>query len=274
MSRLCRCRRPRGFGLALASAIAAFVLLPSTPAGAWDSDSWMNPTRPTHTLMTRWAVDRLQEAHPEVGTFRAQLIEGSNVEVHELPIECERYGLDMNVLRETRYVGTNAGCEHPELIWEDSLKAHEEGNDELAFFLLGVLLHQIQDMGVPSHAHDIYHQGNATEFDNFEFMALWNWGPDFENIGKEKPGLDDPSGYYGFSKTWTLEDAPNYAGRDGFSKTWTFASREERALLRGRQGSCCYLTKWTIESALDAFAQGCEGEGEAEGAEEGDDEPE
>jgi hypothetical protein len=133
--------------LALAAAMLVGVLLSPRPAGAWDSESWLNPTRPTHTLMTRWAVEQLQESRPQVGEFRDQLIEGSNVEVHELPIKCERYGVDTNAKRGTRYVGTNAGCKHPELIWEDSMKAHEEGDDKLAFFLLGVLLHQIQDMG-------------------------------------------------------------------------------------------------------------------------------
>jgi hypothetical protein len=231
------------------------LLLPATPACGWDSESWKNPTRPTHTLMTEWAVKQLAKDYPEAEQFRKQLVAGANVEVHELPIACKQYGLDMNVNRESRYVGTNAGCKHPELIWEDSLKAHGEGNHELAYFLLGVLLHQVQDMGVPAHAYDIYHQGNATEFDNLEFMGLWNWKPDTENISKQDPCFKDPSAYYQFSRAWTREEAPGYASRDQFPKTWTFASRKERELLRRRQGGCCHVTKWALKSALDAFAR-------------------
>jgi hypothetical protein len=96
-------------------------------------------------------------------------------------------------------------------------------------------------------------------------MGLWNWKPDVENISKKKPCLADPSGYYEFSRQWTREDAPDYTSRDGFSKTWTFASRRERALLSRRQGSCCHLTRWTLETALDAFAGGREESAEGAG---------
>lgn len=226
---------------------------PCEPAGAWDSASWKNPTRPTHSLITKAAIESLQADYPELSEYSEQLIDGANVEIHELKIKCTNYGVDFNKRRAERYIGTNAGCERPDLIWEDSLEAYQNGNTELAYFTLGVLLHQIQDMCVPAHANGIYHQGNMTEFDNFEYMALWNWKPNIDDIEKEDPVFDNPWDYYEFAQAWCQEDAPDYNDRDSFSKTWTFASEDERWLLSIRQGAAIYVTIWAMEAAVVAF---------------------
>ena len=236
---------------------AMAALLRVYPAAAWDSAGW-NPTHPTHTYLTEYAIKELKGAHPSVDKYRKQLIAGSNTEIHELPIKCTKYGVDFNERRANRYIGTNVGCKHPDLMWKDALDAYRQGNKELAYFLIGMLLHQIQDMGVPSHAHDIYHQGNATQFDNFEFMALWNWKPDYRAIKKQDPGVNDPtafadpSAYYEFSKKWCIEDAPSYTSSKQFSKTWTLASREERKLLQQRQAATAMVTKWALAAAVVA----------------------
>lgn len=244
-------------------AICAILLL-STGTVAWDSASWKNPTRPTHTSMTEYAIKQLSGDYPELDKYRKQLIAGSNVEMHEFAIECTQYGVDFNTRRSDRYEGTNAGCNYPELIWEDAKDAYEQGKKELAYFTFGLLLHEIQDMGVPAHAHDIEHQANPTEFDNFEYMALWNWKPDFSLVDKEDPAVEDvdtyadPSAYYQFGKNWCLEDAPNYKTRNDFSKTWTLASEAERRLLSQRQAASCLVTKWALEKAAIAFQAGQE----------------
>lgn len=239
--------------LIILSVFAAFIMFLIPHAAAWDSDSWMNPTHPTHNYFTEYAVDQLKAAYPEVQQYSAALIKGANVELHELPITTNLYGINFEDKRAKVYEGTNVGCKHPELIWKDSLDAYKSGNKEQAYAYLGVLLHEIQDMGLPVHAHDIYHQGNATEFDNMEFMAVFNWKPDYQNINKQPPALKYPYEYYEFSKKWTLEDAPNYTSRDQFSKTWTLASDAERALLSNRQGRTAFLTKWAVECALKSF---------------------
>lgn len=233
--------------------VSSGELQPGALAGAWDSASWKNPTRPTHSLITKAAIESLAADYPELSEYSEQLVDGANLEIHELKIKCTKYGVDFNARRAERYIGTNAGCERPDLIWEDSLEAYQNGNLELAYFTLGALLHQIQDMCVPAHANGVYHQGNLTEFDNFEYMALWNWKPNIDDIDKEDPLFENPSDYYDFAKSWCQEDAPDYTDRDSFSKTWTFASEDERRLLSIRQGAAIYVTMWALEAAIASF---------------------
>jgi hypothetical protein len=115
------------------------------------------------------------------------------------------------------------------------------------------MLHMVEDMGVPAHANKVYHQGNLTEFDNFEFMALSNWKPSFDAIDRADPAHAEPWKYYATSGDWARADAPDYHDRDSFSKTWAFAKPAERTLLRNRQGRTCHVTKWALHSALKAF---------------------
>jgi hypothetical protein len=221
-------------------------------ASAWDSDSWKNPTHPTHTYITEWAIDQLKVEAPELQQFRKQIIEGANAELHELAISGTKYGVDLNAKR-IQHKGTNEGCDDIQGWWQDSLNAYRQGNKEQAYFLLGVMLHMIEDMGVPAHANKVYHQGTLKEFDNFEFMALSNWKPNFNNINRQDPGFTEPWRYYALSQEWTHADAPNYNNRNSFSKTWTFASKSERALLSNRQGRTSNIVKWALNSAVKAF---------------------
>jgi hypothetical protein len=220
----------------------------------WDSANFPNPTHSTHSYITEWAIDQLKAEAPELDKYRTQLIEGANMELHELKLENQRlkYGIDLEAKR-TQHKGTNEGCDDIEGWWKDSLTAYEKGNREEAYFLLGIMLHMVQDMGVPAHANKVYHQGNVTEFDNFEFMALSNWKPSFNDINRDDPKYSEPWKYYEFSRDWTSADAPDYNSPDQFSKFWTFASKEERRLLSSRQGRTCYVVMWTINSAMKAF---------------------
>ena len=115
------------------------------------------------------------------------------------------------------------------------------------------MIHMIEDMGVPAHANKVYHQGNVTEFDNFEFLALSNWKPNFQNINKQDPEFSEPWRYYDFSQGWTHADAPNYNSRSSFSKFWQTASASEKMLLSNRQGRISYVVMWALNSATKAF---------------------
>ena len=221
-------------------------------AMAWDSASWKNPTHPTHSYLTEWAIDQLKNPLPEIQQFRTQLLEGANAELHELKLAGTKYGLDLNAKR-MQHKGTNEGCDDIQGWWQDSLSAYKSGNKLQAYFLTGVMLHMIEDMGVPAHANKVYHQGNLTEFDNFEYIALSNWKPDFQNIDRPDPNFADPWKYYAFSQEWTHADAPNYRNRSSFSKTWTFASRDEKALVSNRQARTATVAKWALQSAVKAF---------------------
>jgi hypothetical protein len=240
------------FVVALVSVLLVVgITLWSSAAWAWDSAAG-NPTHPTHSYLTEWAIDQLQEQAPELRQFRSIIVEGANSELHELPVSGTRYGIDLETKR-VQHKGTNEGCDDIQGWWQDSLTAYRQGCKEQAYFLLGVMLHMIEDMGVPAHANKVYHQGTIKEFDNFEFMALSNWKPKFDNINRQDPGFSEPWKYYAFSQDWTHADAPNYNDRNSFSKLWLTASSSERMLLSDRQGRTCHVSQWTLNSAIKVF---------------------
>lgn len=202
---------------------------------------------------------RPQGDYPELELFRRQIVQGANTELHELEVGSfselvtESYGIDLEAKR-IEHKGTNSGTDDIEGWWQDAADAYGSGNKEQAYFYLGVMLHMIEDMGVPAHAHGLIHQGMATNFDNFEFMALSNWRPDVGMEGdKADPGYNEPWKYYAFSKAWALEDAPGYTDIDSFSKFWTFASDDERRLLGDRQLRTAIVVTWVLNSAAKAF---------------------
>jgi len=43
----------------------------------------------------------------------------------------------------------------------------------------------IQDVKVPDHGNIVFHQENFTEFDNFEYLTLFNSKPKVANINHE-----------------------------------------------------------------------------------------
>jgi hypothetical protein len=220
-------------------------------ANAWDSKKG-NPTHPTHSYLTEWAIDQLNSQYTELQQYRTQVVEGANTELHELPVQGSMYGTNLDAKR-IKHQGTNEGCNDIQGWWQDSLSAYKQNHKEQSYFILGIMLHMIEDMGVPAHANKVYHQGNLKEFDNFEFMALLNWKPDFANINRQDPGYIDPWKYYAFSQEWAHADAPNYNNRSSFSKIWMFASRSERQLLSNRQGRTANVVKWATNSAMTAF---------------------
>jgi hypothetical protein len=228
-------KSPRG--LSWMGVLLAFVLILGPGALWWDSRSWSNPTHATYSRFPEFAIDRLRGKFPEFVTYKEQILDGANTELHELRVAGTKYGLDLNKKR-IEHRGTNEGCDDMEGWWRDCLDAYRAGRKQEAYFILGIMLHMIADMGVPAHANYVHHQGNLTEFDNFEFMALWNWKPRFE-INRTDPEFDEPWKYYEFSRSWTLADAPGYNNRSTFSKTWLLASQSERNLLSDRQGRTC-----------------------------------
>jgi hypothetical protein len=240
-------------GLAhLAVLVALLIAVALTlPALGWDSARG-NPTHATHSYLTEWAIDRLKGEFPELEQFRRPLIEGANQELHERTVKGSKYGVDLDAKR-IQHKGTNEGCDDIQGWWTDSRDAYDSGEKARAYFLLGIMLHMIQDMGVPAHANQVYHQASLTELDHFEIMAFSNWKPAFDAIDKTDPLYDEPWRYYDFSRDWTRADAPEYKSRTQFSKTWTFARPEERALLRNRQGRTCHVTQWALHSAAKAF---------------------
>jgi hypothetical protein len=238
------------FFVVIASIFSLQLVCPSI-AHAWDS-SHGNPTHPTHSYLTEWGIDKLKVQHPELAEYRNQILAGANSELHELRVSGMMYGIDLEAKR-IQHKGSNWGSEDMQGWWQDSLTAYKQGNKEQAYFYLGVILHAIEDMGVPAHANHVIHQGNIQEFDNFEFMALSNWKPSFAAINRIDPGFTEPWKYDEFSQDWAKNDAPNYKNSNSFSKTWTFANNSERKLLSNRQGHTCTVVKWALNSAMNGF---------------------
>ena len=230
----------------------AVVALLSGPALAWDSAKFKLLTKvvhPTHSYLTEYALDQLQAKFPELKQYRAIVIEGANQELHELPVKGTLHGIDLDKKR-IEHKGTNAGSDDVPGWWQDAATAYASGNKELAYFETGIMLHMIEDMGVPAHANGVIHQGTLTEFDNFEAMALQKWDPDFEAVDRKDPGYADPSKYYRFSQAWTHADAPGYHDRDSFAKTWLTASDAEKTLMRNRQARTATVALWALNAAM------------------------
>ena len=240
-----------GFASMAAMATMVIVAVASLSALGWDS-ARVNPTHSTHSYLTGWAIDHLADVFPEIQTFRNPLIEGANQELHERKVKEGKYGVNLDAKR-VEHKGTNEGCDDIPGWWLDCRDAYRSGEKARAYFLLGVLLHMIQDMGVPAHANKVYHQASLTQLDHFEIMAFLNWKPSFDAINKSDPSYAEPWKYYDFSRAWTVEDAPNYTSRTQFSRTWIFARPEERILLGNRQGRTCHVTAWALQSAAVVF---------------------
>jgi hypothetical protein len=236
---------------------AAIVAMLSGPASAWDSANG-NPTHPTHSYLTEAGIKAASGKYAEIGKYAQQIVEGANTELHELKLKLKGaaatpYGIDLEA-KGVEHKGTNEGTADIAGWWAESLKAYKAGSKEQAYFYLGVVLHMIEDMGVPAHAHLLYHQGLSKDFDNFEVMGVSNWRPDYaDKPNKSDPKLKTPAAYYAFSQKWTLEDSPNYISISSFSKTWSFASEEERKLIANRQLRTSLLAGWALLSAGKAF---------------------
>ena len=118
--------------------LAAVFALLATPALAWDSAQfeWLTPIiHPTHSYLTEYAIDELRGDYPALRDYGDILIEGANTELHELPVEGTKYGIDLEPKRR-EHKGTNAGSDDVPGWWQDALAAHRAGNMEQAYFYL------------------------------------------------------------------------------------------------------------------------------------------
>jgi hypothetical protein len=238
----------------LAAVVAALSFL-VVPVAAWDSAKFKLLTKivhPTHSYLTEFAIGELANDYPELADYGPILVEGANSELHELPVEGTAYGIDLDAKR-SEHRGTNAGSDDVAGWWADAKAAYAAGNKEQAYYIAGVILHMVQDMGVPAHANGVYHQGTISEFDNFEAMAALTWEPNFGGIDRRDPGYDDPSDYYRFSQDWAATDAPDYDDPDSFSKTWLTADDDERELLSNRQARTAAVSMWTLRAIVKGF---------------------
>jgi hypothetical protein len=172
-------------------------------------------------MLTKFAVDKIRKTEPgywhlNVAAVRDAVGYGSNIEAH-YP-EKHPYG------------GNNWGCADVDGWWREALKA-KPADIEQAYRKLGIMLHMVQDMGVPAHACHVLHGVELAEGifhpDYFEWMATYNWKPNYvlsaprlepNGTGTGDPGYGRPSDYYRFCQTWTLYDLAHEPAPEG--TTW------------------------------------------------------
>jgi len=242
--------------IAFAPLTALFLFAALTaPSSAWDSAKFKLLSKiihPTHSYLTEYAVGALAGQYPELGKYESIIVEGANQEMHELPVTGTLYGVDLNAKR-IEHKGTNEGTDDIAGWWREVTTAYAAGNKPQAYFYLGIMLHMIEDMGVPAHANHVYHQGTLTEFDNFEALAAQKWAPDFIDVNRQDPDYANPSQYYDFSADWTRADAPDYHDRNSFAKLWLTASAQEKTLVSNREGRTATVAMWSLRSAARAL---------------------
>jgi len=235
-----------------------FITMAVSSVSAWDSKNWKNITHPTHSYLTEWAIDQLKGKYPELDKYRKIIIEGANTELHELRVKNDRmYDVNLDDKRQ-EHRGTNEGCDDIKGWWVDAREAYrikdpEDKYRKQAYFLVGIMLHMIEDMGVPAHAHGIKHQASLDEMDHFELAGtLTRWvAPDPNDITKQDPQYDQPWEYYKFSKDWTREHVPNYPSRTYFPMSgW---NKDQLRILKERRSQTAAVVKWTLESVARAF---------------------
>lgn len=253
--------------------ILAAMVAVSIPAWGWDSrlEFGLQFGLPMHTQFTVLAHSALADKYrTEIvvdSNVKPALIDGCLTEMHELHAHDldrktgAKYGLDVEKLR-MDHKGTNAGCNDIAGWWTDALAAYRAGRKTQAYYLVGIMLHMVQDMGVPAHANRVEHQGNPREFDNFEINAAahlsflnFRGAQDTRRINKTDPNFAEPWKYYAFSESWTKEDAPGYNNRDSFPKFRLpfFFTKSDEELMKNRQIRTWAVTTWALDSAIRAF---------------------
>jgi len=248
---------------------------------AWDSANGGNPTHPVHSYMTEYAVDQLKARYPELNTYRTTIVDGANCELHELSLDgkptCASYPVEEQEALRIEIDGTNGGCSFPERLWTRARQSYKAGDKKRAYWYLGILLHFVEDMGVPAHAYEKEHQGKATQpslWDNFELQSTFTrWAPNYNpgsltpsgSVGapQKRPGLVSPADYVSFSKAWTKQDlsqlfpaAALSFGVSGYPLNFyplypLPMSKTQKDFLAERRGHTALAAAWALETALE-----------------------
>jgi hypothetical protein len=215
----------------------------------WDSQGG-NPTHATHSYLTEFALDQLRGTYPELDTYRQTVVDASNVEIHDIALD----DAFSESLRHT-IGGNNWGCAHPEYLWSSARHFYTQGDKRSAYWYLGLLLHYVEDAGVPAHAFHVYHQSSLGESDNFEVQAFQQWMPSFASIDRANPTFATPTDYVALSASWAAHDFnATFPGvtytRTFFSPSALLRSDTERSFMGNRQGRTATAVKWALHSAM------------------------
>ncbi len=249
--------------LGLPVAIMLTAILPSCAAPAandepvdqheqhWDSAAG-NPTHPTHSIMADFAIKKVKGRLPEVERYRKAIVDGANLELHDLKVKTfEELRLEIG--------GNNWAAEHPELLWDKARASYASGDKAQAYFYVGILLHYVQDMGVPAHAFHVIHQSGPKDWDHTELLAFFDFHGDLKAPGPNDPKLADPISYI----EWSAQSSRDHFNamfpgatyhRKFLPQAYEDLSETHWAFLRGREAHCAHATAFALESAANALA--------------------
>jgi hypothetical protein len=217
----------------------------------WDSADG-NPTHPTHSIMAEFAVKQLAAELPEVVKYKKSIVDGANLELHDLPHKTH------DALR-LEIGGNNWAAEHPELLWQKAGASYASGDKAQAFFYVGILLHYVQDMGVPAHAFHVIHQSGPRDWDHTELLAFFDFHGDLRAPGPRDPMLADPVSYI----EWSAQSSRDHFNtafpgktyhRKFLPQSYDALTDEQWAFLRGREAHCAHATAFALRSAAAALA--------------------
>lgn len=250
--------------LRLPVAIAIAALVPSCAAPAdegngedvdqheqhWDSAAG-NPTHPTHSIMADFAIKQIKSRQPEVEKYRKAIVDGANLELHDLQHKT------FEALR-VEIGGNNWAAEHPEMLWDKARASYKSGDKAQAYFYVGILLHYVQDMGVPAHAFHVIHQSGPKDWDHTELLAFFDFHGDLKAPGPRDPKLADPVSYIEWSAQLARDHfAALFPGetyhRKFMPQAYADLNETHWAFLRGREAHCAHATAYALESAAAAL---------------------
>lgn len=219
----------------------------------WDSARG-NPTHPTHSLMAEIAIKTNRAAFPEVVEFEKSIVEGANLELHDLVHDThEALRLELG--------GNNWAAERPELLWQKARAAYATGAKADAYFYIGILLHYVQDMGVPAHAFHVIHQSSMSNWDHLEVLGFFDFHADLRTSGTPDPELSNPTDYVEWSAQtarehfWSAFPGAVY-NRKYFPQAYDQMTDEHWAFLRRREAECVWATSYALRSAAQALTSG------------------
>jgi len=255
--------RPRCLYALSLAALVALAASCSTPVaegevghdeGHWDSAGG-NPTHATHSYMAEVAVKTVRAEHPEVVTYQTSIVEGANMELHDLAIAkdpaAEALRLEIG--------GNNWAADHPEILWDKARASYEAGDKAQAYRYVGMLMHYVQDMGVPAHAFHVIHQSSAGNWDHIELLGFFDFHADLEARLPANPELSDPVSYLEWSaQTARDQFTAAFPGetyhRKFFPQNYDAMTDVHWAFLRQREAYCTWGTAFALRSAARAFA--------------------
>jgi hypothetical protein len=217
----------------------------------WDSADG-NPTHATHSLMAEYAIKTLAAELPELRQYEKAIVDGANLELHDL-VHKTHEALRLEV------GGNNWAAEHPEILWTKARASYAANDKSMAYYYVGIMLHYVQDMGVPAHAFHVIHQSSARSWDHIELLGFFDFHADFKTDGVADPNLANPVDYIEWSAATArahfqgaFPDAQYH--RKYFPQAYDDMTDAHWAFIRRREADCARGTAYTLRSAALALA--------------------